>query len=123
MNCLYHQRICFTNWLVFVNIFLGLSLSPCQLHEPLPSSIRNCDCPKWIPAQIHWKSSCSVNTYSAANCLKGSVYEDCPSFLLRFTPFSNLVFFPVFLTCRHTFLFMGSIYGEKKLSESTCISK
>lgn len=121
MNCLYHQRTCSTNWPVFLDIFLGLFfLSPSQLYEPLQFSIRNF-CLKWSPAQTCSPSSCSVNTYSLVDNLKGSVYEDCPSSLLYFTTFSNLVFLPVFDMSSHIF-FIVAIYGKERLSKSICTS-
>ena len=96
MNRLYRQGTCSTNWPVLLNIFLGLFfLSPSQLDEPLQFSIRNFS-PTWSLAQTHSPSSCSVNTYSLADHLKGSVYEDCLSSLFYFSTFANLVFLPVF---------------------------
>lgn len=87
-----------------LDIFLCLAfLSASQFYEPLQFPMRNICFPERNTAQTHSQSSCSVNTYSLIDRLKGSPYEDCPS-LVCFTTFSNLlVFLPVFLTCHHTF--------------------
>lgn len=113
----YHHKACFTNRLVFLDTFLGLSfLPPSPSYEPLQDRdpIRNFCCPQWRPGQNHWQSSCSVNSYSSIGCLKGPAYKDCPSSLLCFTTFSNLlVFLPVFLRCHHTFFHCSYLWERE----------